>query len=41
MSHVLDETGRALIETQEGVMQPVDYSFAAVNDFVHGMETDF
>lgn len=41
MSYTLDETGRALTETQEGVTQPVDYSFAAVNDFVHSMETDF
>ena len=41
MSYTLTETGKALTETQEGVTMPADYSFATVNDFVHGVEVNF
>ena len=34
-------TGTVLTETIEGVTMPADYSFAAVNDFVHGTEVIF
>jgi len=39
MSLTLDENGTALTETIEGVTMPIDYSFSAVNDFVHSIET--
>jgi hypothetical protein len=29
-------TGAVLTETLEGVTMPADYSFASVNDYVHG-----
>ena len=41
MSHTITETGLALTETQEGVTMPADYSFAAVNDYVHGVDRYF
>ena len=41
MSYTLTETGKALTETQEGVTLPADYSFATVNDYVHGVERYF
>jgi hypothetical protein len=41
MSYTLTETGKALTETQDGVTMPVDYSFAAVNDYVHGVDRFF
>ena len=41
MSYTLTETGKALTETQEGVTMPADYSFASVNDYVHGVERNF
>ena len=41
MSYTLTETGKVLTETQEGVTMPVDYSFATVNDYVHGIEVHF
>ena len=41
MSYTLTETGKALTETQEGVTMPADYSFASVNDYVHGVERHF
>lgn len=34
-------TGKVLTETQEGITMPADYSFDAVNDYVHGMEVHF
>ncbi len=34
-------TGKVLTETVEGVTMPADYSFASVNDYVHGMERNF
>lgn len=41
MSYTLTETGKALTETQEGVTFPADYSFATVNDYVHGVDRYF
>ena len=41
MSLTLDETGRVLTETIDGVTMPVDYTFKCVNDFVHLPETQF
>jgi hypothetical protein len=41
MSYTLTETGKALTETREGVTMPADYSFAAVNDFVHSVDVIF
>lgn len=41
MSHTLTETGNVLTETQEGITMPADYSFATVNDYVHGLEVTF
>ena len=35
------DTGTVLTETVEGITMPADYSFATVNDFVHGMEVHF
>lgn len=41
MSYTLTETGKVLTETQEGITMPADYSFATVNDYVHGVEVSF
>lgn len=41
MSHTMTETGMVLTETREGVTMPADYSFAAVNDYVHGVDRFF
>lgn len=41
MIYTITETGQALTETHEGVTMPADYSFAAVNDFVHSMGVSF
>lgn len=41
MSHTLTETGKVLTETQEGVTMPADYSFATVNDYMHGIDRNF
>lgn len=41
MSFTLTETGLVLTETQEGVTMPSDYSFAVVNDYVHGVDRYF
>lgn len=37
----MTETGLVLTETQEGVTMPADYGFAAVNDYVHGVDRYF
>jgi len=34
-------TGMALTETIEGCTMPADYTFACVNDFVHGADVQF
>jgi len=43
MSYTLTvtEDGKPLTETQDGITMPADYSFATVNDYVHGMDADF
>lgn len=41
MSFTMTETGIVLTETQEGVTMPADYSFVAVNDYVHGVDRYF
>jgi len=41
MSYTLTETGNVLTETQEGITMPADYSFATVNDYVHGIDVHF
>lgn len=37
----MTETGLVLTESQEGVTIPADYSFAVVNDYVHGIDRHF
>lgn len=41
MSYTLDETGKPLTITQEGVTQPADYTFDNVNEFVHAIDTQY
>ena len=41
MSYTFTEDGTALTETQEGITMPADYSFASVNDYVHGVDRYF
>ena len=41
MSYTLTDTGKVLTETQQGITMPSDYSFATVNDYVHGIEVNF
>jgi hypothetical protein len=41
MSYTLDENGRALTETRDGVTMPVDCSFEKVNDWIHGIDVQF
>ena len=41
MTYTMDENGRALTETQDGVTMPVDCSFEMVNDWIHGIDVHF
>lgn len=41
MSLMIDESGKLLTETIDGVTMPADYTFATVNDFVHGKDVHF
>lgn len=41
MSYKITDTGIVIIDTQDGITMPADYSFASVNDYVHGMGTQF
>lgn len=41
MSYTMTETGLVLTETQDGVTMPADYSFASINDFVHGLDVNY
>ena len=41
MSYTLTENGLVLTETEQGVTMPADYSFASVNDYVHGVDRYF
>ena len=38
---ICQKTGRALYETIEDVNVPVDYSFEAINDFVHCQDATY
>jgi hypothetical protein len=40
-TYTLSEAGTVLTETQEGITMPADYSFATVNDYVHGIDVHF
>ena len=37
----LNQNGKVLTETQEGVTFPADYSFETVNDYVHSTERQY
>ena len=37
----LTETGNVLTETLDGYTMPADYSFATVNDYIHGPDVHF
>jgi len=41
MSYTLTETGTVLTETQQGITMPADYSFATVNDYIHGPDVAY
>lgn len=41
MSYTMNEKGLVLTETQDGVTMPIDCSFEAVNDFIHGIDVHF
>ena len=41
MPVTLDNNGKPLTETIQGVTMPVDYSFSTVNDFVHSPLTQY
>ena len=41
MSYTLDENGRALTETRDGVTMPIDCSFEMVNDWIHGVDVQY
>lgn len=40
-TRTLTPSGQVLTETQQGITMPADYSFATVNDYVHGMDVQF
>jgi hypothetical protein len=40
-TYTIDQAGTVLTETQEGITMPADYSFASVNDYVHGIDVHF
>ncbi len=41
MSFTLTQTGQVLTETQYDMTMPADYSFATVNNYVHGIDVCF
>jgi len=41
MNYTMTEAGKVLTETLEGITMPADYSFATVNDYVHGVGVHF
>ena len=41
MTLTITQDGKTLTETQDGVTFPADYSFATVNDYVHGVDRFF
>jgi hypothetical protein len=40
-TETLTESGEFLTEPQQGMTMPADYSFATINDYVHGVEVHF
>lgn len=41
MSYTLTESGQVMTETQDGITLPADYSFAVVNDYIHGVDVTY
>lgn len=41
MSYTLDEDGKALSETTEGISMPIDNSFESVNNWIHGTDVQY
>lgn len=41
MTLTVTQDGQALTETVEGITMPADYSFATVNDYIHGIDVNF
>lgn len=41
MSLTVTQSGAVLTETVEGITMPADYSFATVNDYIHGIDVHF
>lgn len=41
MSYTLTESGAVMTETQDGITMPADYSFAVVNDYIHGVDVTY
>ena len=41
MSYTITDAGIVITETQDGITMPADYSFASVNDYVHGLHVQF
>lgn len=35
MSYTFNEAGHPITETQQGISLPTEYTFAAINDFIH------
>lgn len=40
-TYTINQAGTVMTETQHGITMPVDYSFACVNDYVHGIDVQF
>ncbi len=40
-TYTLNEAGTVMTETRFGITMPADYSFASVNDYVHGIDVSF
>ena len=41
MSLTIDQHGKALAETVDGITMPVDCSFEKVNSWIHGVDVQF
>lgn len=37
----IDQNGKALTETLEGITMPADYSFECINEYVHGLDVQY
>ena len=40
-SYTITQDGAVLTETKHGITMPADYSFATINDYVHGIDVQF